>query len=168
MATPLLVATAGATTANTYATLAEALAYFDTHLYGTDFTGATEDNQNKALLMATRLLDEHMNWDGLKVTDEQALRHPRSNLVDADGYDIDYTTIMQELKNATAEFAGKLLAVDRTAEDDTKGFKEMGAGTLKLVMDKKDRKKVIPESVTAMLETIGKLMSKKSNKLNRC
>lgn len=168
MATPTLVETAGSATANTYASLIEAGEYFDTQLYRSDFVDPVDDDiRNRALLMATRILDEQMDWYGFKNDDQQALRWPRQGVVDRDGYDVDSLTIPQEVKNATAELAGNLIAENRTAENDTKGFKEMQAGTLRLVIDKNDRKKVLPESVVEMLTTLGRMRSKKSNKLVR-
>lgn len=167
MATPALIATAGATDANTYCTLVEATAYFDTQLYRSNWQGSVTDEQNRALLTATRLLNENFEWNGYKRTEEQSLPWPQYGQVDPYGFDVDYTTIPQFLKDATAELAGHLIGSDRTAEDDTRGFKELQAGTLKLVVDKGDRKKVIPDSVLNMLRSYGTILNTASDKLSR-
>ena len=167
MTTPLLVSTAGASDANTYATMEEAEAYFDTQLYRDNWEESYDDQKKRALLMATRLLDEHVDWNGVKATDEQALRWPQDNQYDVDGYWVDNATIPLFLKNATAELAGHLIGSNRTAESDTKGFKEMQAGELKLVINPGDRYEVIPESVIAIIGFYGTLLNASEVKVLR-
>ena len=168
MAVPSLITTPGAANANSYCSIAEADDYFDTHLYGGTWSDADNETQARALLIATRLLDEHMNWNGFKFTALQSLRFPQSGLVDRDGFVVDHLTIPKALINATAEFAKCLIDEDRTAEPDTKGFSRMRAGDLELYIDKIDQKKVIPDSVISLISFLGTPKSFKSNKLTRC
>jgi len=167
MATPILNATSGSATANTYCTLVEANAYYDMRLHRTNWEGSYADEQNRALLMSTRILDEHFNWIGCKYTVEQSLRWPRSSVLTPDGYDVDYTTIPQFLKNATAELAGYLIFEDKTVESDTKGFSRLKADVLEMVIDKTDRAGVIPDSVYNMLKFYGELSTNLNTKLLR-
>jgi hypothetical protein len=167
MAVPLIITTPGIT-ANSYCSLLEGGAYFDTHLYKDAWETADTETQTRALLLATRLLDEHMNWNGRKYTQQQSLRFPQSGHVDRDGYIVDCTTIPQDLKKGTAEFAGHLILSDRTVESDTKGFSKMRAGDLELTILPSDRAQVIPESVLSLVSYLGAPMTKRSNKLARC
>jgi len=155
MATPILINTSGATNANVYPSLAEAHAYFDTQLYATNWTGSYADQQNKALLMATRLIDEQIIWNGQKYSEIQSLRWPRDGIYDPDGYYVSSTIIPQFLKNAVAELAGQLIGSNRTAESDTKGFKRLKAGELELEIDKTDVPEVLPDSVWEMVRHYG-------------
>ena len=166
MATPVLVATPGPT-ANTYATRAEATAYFDTQLYRENWETSYGDQQDRALLTATRLLDEHINWNGVKISELNALRWPQDGHIGPDGYIVNSTTIPQFLKNATSELAGHLIGSNRTADSDTKGFSRMKAGDLELVINQNDRASVIPDSVLAMISFYGTLTDKGQVKVYR-
>lgn len=150
-------ATIAGVSANSYATLAEASVYFDERLNSTVFTTASTTVQTPALIQATRTLDYWVDWIGYRATEEQALRWPRFDAADTDGYVFDSNIIPDWLKDATAELAIYLMAEDRTAEPDTKGFRELQVGSLKLVVDKDDRDSVtvIPDAVIAMIEPYG-------------
>lgn len=61
---------------NSYATVAEAQAYFDNRLDVAAWTDATADEKAQALVTATRILDE-MPWTGTAVSETQSLAFPR-------------------------------------------------------------------------------------------
>ena len=105
--------------------------------------------------MATRLLDETIDWKGRKADNNQALEWPRSGMYDRNGFDIDNDEMPTALINATAEMARWLIASDRTAEADEKGFKVLKAGSLELQPDIGDRKHIIPQVVASMLLPFG-------------
>ena len=149
MATPTLVATAGASNANTYATLVQAAAYIDARLHVGNWTNATSDDKNKGLLWATSLLDDLVTWYGWKSTTGQALRWPRTGVYDMDGQSISSTAIPQFLIDATAEFAFQLLAEDRTLETnrDLMGFESLKVGPLFMKVDPNTKKPILPTSV---------------------
>lgn len=151
----ILIETAASASANTYASLAEAELYFDKKYYKDNWSSAATASKNIVLVEATRLLDQHYDWQGSKWTEEQALRWPRSSVVDPDFYDVDFDIIPQFLKDATAELALNILSGDRTAESDTRGIKRMKAGPLELEVDKIDETLVIPDSVDEIVKWYG-------------
>jgi hypothetical protein len=65
VAPPTLVDTAGAATANTYLSRANAQAYFDARPFVASWTPASNDDKDIALLFATELLDRQ-KWLGTK------------------------------------------------------------------------------------------------------
>jgi hypothetical protein len=144
----------GLSTANSYATVAEAIAYHVNILNGSAWATATD--QEAALIMATRLFDEKVAWKGIKKTKEQSLRWPRSYVYGADGYLVDNDSIPQWLKNATSEFARYLSISDRLAESDTKGFSHIKLDTLELWINRHDRIGVIPPSVWSIISPYGR------------
>lgn len=154
--------TVGGANATSYTTLAEASVYFSQRLNSTTFTAAASATQEVALMHATRTLDEWVEWIGSRATEEQNLRWPRYGAQDRDGYAFDSDIIPNFLKDATAELAIYLMGADRTAEPDTKGFKELQVGSLKLVVDKDDRDSVtmLPDSVLAIIELYGEVRSR--------
>jgi len=147
----------GLAAATSYATVAEADTFFSRRLYTTPWTGADQDDKERALIMASSLLDSHMTYQGMKTGDTQALSWPRYGIYDKSGFLVPSTTLPQALKDATSELAKWLLASDRTAEDDTKGFREMKVGSLELVVDRSDRTATIPDAVKRLLRPFGRI-----------
>ncbi|MCP4149814.1 MAG: hypothetical protein GY757_18865 [bacterium] len=151
-----LIATVGASNANTYITLADAETYFESRLHKTDWDAATDANKDMALVWATRLLDDMVAWFGRKATDDQSLRWPQYSQVDRDGYPIDPGIVPDFLANAAAEFAGYLIGTDRTLESDTKGFRRLAiAGAISLEVDTIDQPRPLPDSVWQMVKWYG-------------
>lgn len=146
---------AGVAGANAYCTVAFADDYHDAHLYAATWTAAGDLQRQRALAMASRLLDEHVEWHGTKYDEDNPLSWPRYGARDRDGYVIDNDEIPTDLKRATAELARHLLGEDLTVEDDTKGFKELAAGSLRMVIDKADRIPVIPDAVYRIIRPLG-------------
>ena len=145
----------GLTTSNSYATEAEADTYHEEITYGSDWDDCSD--KPAALIQATRLLDEHVDWSGTKNTKEQALRWPRSYVYDRDGYQVANDTIPQWLKNATSELARNLSAADRLSDPSTKGFKRLKMDTMELEVSVNDRPSAIPNSVWSIIRPYGKM-----------
>lgn len=151
----LLVATAAASNANSYCTRIEADDYHKTHLYNSTWIAADDWQREAALIWATRLLDEQIDWKGYVETTTQALRWPRADVLDRDGRRyLDNTAIPLFLKQATAELARHLLAGDRTQERSI-GIASVKADTVDVVFDKHDVKPVLPPSVRSIVQVYG-------------
>lgn len=155
MAVPTLVATPGATNANSYATLAEGNTYHDARLHSSDWTDATDDTRTVALIMATRLLDAMLEWVEYPTNPGvQALEWPRTGVIARDQLTvIDPDVIPEELKNATAEFARQLIAEDRTLDSDieTQGITSLKAGPVALTFREGVSARVVPDAVVNLL-----------------
>lgn len=152
----ILDATVGGESANSYCTRAEGTTYHEAHLYATAWTGATDANKDAALVWATRMLDEQIEWAGEKTTVEQALRWPRGGAYDRDGCGIEDDVIPTFLKNATAELARYLLEGNRpgTLDSSMSGVESVKVGTVEVKFDKMDRIATLPESVMAMIHFV--------------
>lgn len=157
-----LVATAGAVTANSYATRAEADVYHQTHLYNATWLAADDWQREAALIWATRLLDHQLEWEGEKVSGMQALRWPRAGVTDRDGWAIDSATIPVFLKHATAELARYLILEDRTSERSY-GISSVTADVVTVNFDKLDAKPVLPESVLSLVRPYGSVSGTSSS-----
>jgi hypothetical protein len=147
----VLVATPGSASANTYATLAEADAYHEARLHTEDWDEATDEDKDKALVMATRLLDSMYDWAEFPATTTQALQWPRSGILAANKLEnVPSTEIPLELKHATAELARQFLAEDRSLDSDveSQGLLGLDAGSVSLrFKDNVPAPKVIPDAV---------------------
>ncbi len=149
----------GVANSNSYISRADADTYWGAQYYSSIWDALTNSGKDILLVMATRLLDEWVEWIGRKASSSQALRWPRYGTEDRDGYWFDSDVIPTFLKNATAELAGYLAKSDATSEPDTKGFSSMKIGDLALTIDKSDRDNTttIPDSVLVMLEPHGNI-----------
>ncbi len=150
-----LDATVNGASADSYVSVADADTYHTNHLYATDWTGATTANKEIALKMSTRILDEKVDWVGLKTTEEQALRWGRSAVLDLDEFQVLTTVIPDAIKNATAEFARHLIGSNLTSNSDSKGLESLSVGSISLTFDKTDTASVLPDIVQEMLRGYG-------------
>lgn len=151
----VLVNTAGATNANTYASLAEAETVMESVFHKDAWSSAATDNKNIVLVEATRLLDEHYDWEGIKYTADQSLRWPRYSVLDPDGEDVDYESIPDFLKTATALLALSILSEDVTTELDTDGFTKLKVGSIELEANVNYRKNTVPDNVHQIVKFYG-------------
>ena len=156
-----LDATIGGSNSNTYITLADAETVMEGVFYKDNWDAATDANKNIALVQATRMLDEKMNWYGSRTDpDDQALEFPRWNCPmkpGSDGY-FDYfdnDIIPTWLENATAIMADSILGSNRGADSDTMGFKRIKVDVLELEVDKYDRPGVLPDAVFDIVKFYG-------------
>lgn len=146
-------ATVGGESSNSYATLADAQAYNDAHISGAAWTG-TNDQFTRALITATRILDEQCVWAGQKASLAQALRWPRVNAYNQDDELYDYTELPSQLVNATCEFARALLISDRfnDIDDAASGIDEVQAGAVKVKFSQANSKELLPPSVASLIQ----------------
>ena len=167
-------ATPGGDSANSYCSVEEAQEYHDSRLNSTTWDTASPDLQARALITATRLLDEHMEWLGAPTTYEQALCWPRIAALDTEGYlydhlgrEIEIDEIPSKLKQATAEFARFLLEGDRTA-DQTEGIAGVTVGSVGVQFNqsKPAQRKVIPDAVFEMIGLWGEPVYRNSGMVN--
>jgi len=110
---------AGLSNANSYLSVADADSYHTDHSGSSDWSGASEADKQKALRLATQYLDitYRGRWRGAKDSSTQALAWPRSYAVDDDGYLIDCDSLPQQLEDACAELALKVIEGDTLLED---------------------------------------------------
>lgn len=103
-----IIATAGASDANSFVTLAAADTYMEGRLNASAWDDATDDTKNRALVEATRDVSSAA-YKGLRATDTQSLAWPRTDAEDPDaasyGTCFDSTEIPQRIQDATCELA---------------------------------------------------------------
>lgn len=158
-----LTVESGQGTGNSYASVDVADEYHYSRLGSEDWQNATPSTKEAALVWATRLLDEQVSWVGTKKDRDNTLSWPRYGAYDRDGWPIDTDAIPTAVKNATAELARYLITGgDRTAEEDTLGFKRIKVDTIELEIDKYDRKPILPKSVVSLIGTLGTVSSNSS------
>jgi len=153
----------GKVDANAYANASDGDAYHDGHLYATAWMAATLANKEKALVMATRLIDAEYQFNGVKANDGQALQWPREDCFDPDGSDVLASNIVPRVVlDATCEMARELLVADRTAAPEGEGLKYDNTGTTQRGFDKGDQRPVISHVAQAMLAKLGAVIKSRS------
>jgi len=172
---PTIVETPNAASANSFLTLVEGQAYWDTRL----FTDAWDNlpDQSAALILATRTISAmfaprrefvrpngsmdgyfiiHPTWTGLPATTTQSLPWGRTGMFDRNGNAIAANVIPQELKDATAELAGQMGLSDRYVDSDiaAQGITMVKAGSVAVEFSDKigiQTLKVLPDIVMSLL-----------------
>ena len=165
----------GKADANSYASVADANAYHDGHLYATAWTAATDDQKAVALVMATRLIDAEFQFNGTRTTANQALQWPRAMCPEPDNvhvpisvllpipYDyVQYDTVPKAVVQATCEMARELLIADRTVAPAGEGLKYYNAAGVQTGYDKTDKRPVLSQVAQVMLAKYGSQISAKS------
>ena len=151
-----LDASVGGSASNSYITLAAAETYFESRLDITVWDAATDDDKNRALYTATRLLDSMYVWANVAVDATQRLHWPRVFMLDAKRRDtIASTVIPEELGFAAAELANTLLVSDRTLDSDieTQGLTKLVAGSVELEFKDEVFAKIISDLVVNFIPT---------------
>jgi hypothetical protein len=155
-----IIATVGADNANSFGTLAEADAYHETVYHPDDpwptaTDGVTIDKKNRALIMATQLLINMVEWSGYQTTVTQRLPWPRTGMLQRSGLAyVSSTVIPEEVKFAQFELARLLIAGERTAESEVaeNGITYLRAGSVTLKFkDSAQGESVIPDYIGSFL-----------------
>jgi len=154
---------AGLANANAYADAADGGAYHDGHLYASAWTAAILADKEKALAMATRLIDGQYQFDGVKASEAQALQWPRRQCRSPDEEDeLADDLVPKQVIEATCEMARELLIADRTAAPAGEGLRYENVGTTQTGYDKSDTRPVISQVAQALLMKFGSLLRSKS------
>jgi len=153
--------------ANAYANAADGDAYHDGHLYASAWTAATAGNKEKALVMATRLIDSQCQFSGMKTSETQALQWPRENCRDMDagrwsGGVVASNIVPKGIRDATCEMARELLLLDRTTAPPGEGLKYQNITGDQTGYDKRDTRPIISHVAQAMLAKFGAVLRSKS------
>lgn len=154
-----LIDTPASASANTYASVATADAYFATHTNASVWTAATTTNAMKeqALQTATRLIDALFTFVGEIASTTQALRWPRYGVYDQDGRLLASNTLPTRVVQATCELAMALLTKDRLKESvfNKYGLTSFKVGPLSAAASAAVRTTIVPDLVASLLEPYG-------------
>lgn len=159
--------------ANSFISLAEYAFYHERRLPLDPPVVVTGDISARNVIMATRVLSAMIQprrtlrwdkdgkpyyytsraWTGTIATDTQALAWGREGMFDSLGRAISANVIPQELKDATAEFAGQLGNSDRTLDSDiaVQGITSIKAGSVALTFKDMVQAQVLPDAVLNLM-----------------
>ena len=114
----------GLATANAYLEVADADQYHENYGNPTSWSAAATADKQEAIRIATRYLDGAYSrrWAGYRGEKDQALDWPRRSAIDSDGWTRDSDSVPQEVKDACAVMAlrvidGESLLPDVSAAD---------------------------------------------------
>jgi len=151
-----LIATIGASDANSYVSLSEANAYFLDRVHSSDWEDF--EDKTKVLVTSSQMLDWYVKWKGTKQTTTQNMLWPRTAAIRRDGTVIDEDTIPSEVKVAVYELALSSLEEDRTLDDPLAGIGKLAAGSLMIQAGaekpNQTNKKALPEKVYKILKDL--------------
>lgn len=124
-----LDATVSGVSANSYIDVAAADTYFASTFKASVWEATSDENKEASLLLATRLLDNNVNYYGYVATDEQALRWPRTSTYDKDGVAYPDNAIPLEFQNIVCDLAISLVE-NGGYTGSSNQFKQMNIGSL--------------------------------------
>lgn len=81
------------------------------------WSSAITSEKENAIRQATRYLNFHYVWDGWKVDADQTCQHPRYKMYDEEGNIIDNDIVHEQVKEACAYLAVKVMDGDTLLED---------------------------------------------------
>jgi len=160
----VLVATAASASANSYATVADFRAYMETRPEGwadTDAANEAEDPEvARALVTATALLEQYVDWDGWTFSSAQRLSFPRAGLLTPTGFALPSDVVPERLRDATCELAVQVMAGNRTLDSEVSlaGIKALKAGPVELEFKESIAIRPIPDRVWQMVSLWGNLL----------
>lgn len=141
----------GKADANSYASVEEADAYYEHHLYSSVWE-ADPSKQEAALVTATRLIDAATQWRGARLTPTQSLDWPRVGCVLDDTWEVPADEVPQKVKWATCEFCRFLLVKDRETLTEEPALKRVKVDVLeKEYQDGADSLSILPFTVRQIL-----------------
>lgn len=149
-----LDATVGGVNANSYNLRTEFNTYLTERLWVPAIvTAATDAQKDAALMQATLLIDAHFCFLGTPTFPGQALKFPRSGLLNQNGEALNPNTIPSAIKYATNEMARLLLVSDRTLESEAAaaGLTKLKAGPVELGFKDEISISVIPSGVSMVI-----------------
>lgn len=148
--------------ANSYATLAEALAYINSHAVPATvkslWDSADNNSREGVMIRAAQLLDRHVVWRGTIFGDVQALSWPRAWATDRHGREIASTVVPAFLKEFQIETALWLLSQGgESPEVGNAEYDSIRVGQLEIDFNEQggSRRNMLPEAVIAALEPMG-------------
>jgi len=150
---------------NCYVSLADAATMVGEELHFTNWEGATDPTREKALMTATRLLDQYVDWYGVVASANQPLAWPRKQVTRADreqGTYFDSSTIPDVIKYATVRYAEALLAEDLAA-DQASGLSGLSVAGIELRFNRLDRKDPVPPLVRQAVGPYGTILHGRSS-----
>lgn len=149
-----LDATPKGTSSNSYATRADADAYFADIYAPAAWSTATNANKDAALVKATSRLEQE-DYFGSPTTIEQRLKWPRFGTYDSDGRLFSQDLVPRPVKEATFELADALLAGTATVADTgLEGFESVSVGPVTVRPRHARRSNELPENVIRILEPV--------------
>lgn len=149
-----LDATIGGADSNSYATVLQADAYFASRYHVSFWATLTDADKEKLLITNTALLDWYIQWNGLKISDEQALAWPRSGVYSELGNEYAADVVPKPVITALFEMIISGFEEDRTSDSGLEGLSMLKVSSLQMqVTDKfaNPPRKTIPDKIYKIL-----------------
>lgn len=153
--------------ANSYATLEEADALHADEVHSAAWAATAEDSRKKALVTATRMLDQFVEWNGYKKTEDQALQWPRTDCPDPDragGREfMPDDEVPKFLVRAVCFYALAVLSQNPEVQPSGQGLSDFElTGVMSVSFDLSTRPEMVPEWVQLELLRYGRPASTRS------
>lgn len=131
-----------------YMTVSSADAYFASAIHASDWTSATDETKENALVSSTRTMDRQ-RWQGEKTEDDQDLQWPRTGVTDRYGDEVDDSTLPDDFLAGVAEYALDLIQNTSLQDNSSTGSntKSLKAGSAEIEYFKSTKGTAFPTIV---------------------
>lgn len=134
---------------NSYIAANDANDYFIGRLYADDWFSVSTTDQEKALVMARRVIDQQQ-FTGERTSADQMLAWPRTGISRVDG-----ATVPQDVVDAQCELALAFIRNDLSLNDENRGVRssrqQIGSIVTETVYDGRAPVRALPDNVAAIL-----------------
>jgi hypothetical protein len=134
---------------NSYISATGANDYFIERLYADDWFSVSTADQEKALVMARRVIDQQQ-FTGERTSADQMLAWPRTGIGS-----VDSSTVPQNVIDAQCELALAFIRNDLTLNDESRGVRssrqQVGSIVTEVVYDGRAPMRALPDVVAAIL-----------------
>lgn len=160
----------GLAAANSYVSVAEANDYFTGRLYASAWTAAATTDKEKALVLASLVIDAQVRFNGGRLNQSQGLQWPRVNCPDPDWKEntnsssdengfMPSNEVPKLIRQATCEMGKELLTADRTLTEN-EGINQISLpGAFHVQFQAKDRRPLLSRLVISMVSRYGQVIS---------
>lgn len=115
----------------------------------------TEENKEKLIIWATRLIIQHGRWKGKRVSDTSGTPFPRSGLKNSDGVFYPDDDVPEPVKVATSILADFLSAGDPTQPNAQANLKRLDVDVISIQYDTGTAPEKWPPDIGTILRDIG-------------
>lgn len=125
----------------------------------TTWDALTDTEKQQYLSLATRYLDQKVDWKGNIADEDQALRWPRTGAYTRDGVAVGSTVIPRPVKDATCEMAKYLINNDPSAGQDTDVLKKVVVDVIEIEYQDGTGQPKVPSLINSILYGLGFFVS---------
>jgi hypothetical protein len=159
----------GIVIANSYLSTDEADDLLSINIHSTWAT-LVDDDKEKLLMYATRVLDERCRWNGVKTFPTSGLAWPRMRVRDKEGNLVEDNIVPLAVKYATAVLANHLITNNPEVANTSANLTQIEVDVIRIKFDVYKATEKYPDEIKFILDGLGTFRSGKrtTGRIQKC